>query len=149
MDIHLTKRKKNTKESGTTGHSIIATVAPKEKATYALESSSSEKAIPSKSKTSKSQAIPRQKREDKRLPLQERQQPEYSFTKENVLVLFDELIENNLLNVLEPRHPKEVGRMDGPKYFQLISHFIGDCFVLKGKLQDLVDNQLISLPLTQ
>lgn len=42
----------------------------------------------------------------------------------------------------------EIGQMDNPKYcpyHQLINHSIKDCFVLKGKIQKLIDNGSISL----
>lgn len=48
-------------------------------------------------------------------------------------------MENNLLTSPEPRRLEEVGRSNDPKYYpyhQLISYFIDDCFVLKGKLQN-------------
>lgn len=64
--------------------------------------------------------------------------------------LFDELVENNILTLLDPRCAEEVG-IDDPKYcpyHQLFHHSIKDCFILKGKSEDKVDNWIISLPLT-
>lgn len=49
MEIHLNKRKKGVKESGRTTHSLIAAVAPRERALYVSGSSSSKKPNPKKS----------------------------------------------------------------------------------------------------
>lgn len=53
------------------------------------------------------------------------------------------------MTLLEVRRPNEAGQTENPKYcsyYRLISHSIEDCFVLKGKLQDLIDSGSISLP---
>lgn len=57
------------------------------------------------------------------------------------------MIENDLLTLPEPRRTEEVGRADDPKYCpydQLVSHAIEDCFILKRKIQDLVDSRLLA-----
>lgn len=49
----------------------------------------------------------------------------------------------------EIRRLNEVGWTDNPKccsYHHLISHSIEDCFVLKDKIQDLIDSGSVSLP---
>lgn len=53
MEIHLNKHKKSAMERGRTRISTAMTVAPKERATYDLKSSSSKKAVLSKPGTTK------------------------------------------------------------------------------------------------
>lgn len=51
--------------------------------------------------------------------------------------------------MLKVKRPDEVGQTSNPKYctcHRLISHLIDDCFVLKGKIQDLIDSGIIHLP---
>lgn len=73
--------------------------------------------------------------------------------------LFEELLEQDALELPEVRRPDEVGRTDNTKYCYIglintkycpwhpsISNFIKDCFILKGNIKDLVDGGSISLP---
>lgn len=96
-------------------------MAPKERAIYTLDSHSSKEVISSRPGTSKSaapvvsqvlyQAVPREKWEDKCPSLHERQQCKYCFSVKADWVLFDELVENNLLTLPEPRCHEEVARL--------------------------------------
>lgn len=94
--------------------------------------------------------VPRENWKDKRPFLQKGEQIEYFFAREAVWELFNELVENNLLILQVPRCPEEVDRKGNPKYCppvpSLISHFVKQLFLLKGKIQNLADNKIISLP---
>lgn len=51
--------------------------------------------------------------------------------------------------LLDPRCSKEVGKTDSSIFLdnRIINHSIEDCFTLKGKIQYLIENPFMSLPL--
>jgi|UniRef100_A0A2N9G8N7 hypothetical protein len=60
--------------------------------------------------------------------------------------LFDDLLQQNWIALPEIKRPHEVGKVDDPKdcrFHRLISHPLKDCFVLKDKIQELLDNKVI------
>lgn len=60
---------------------------------------------------------------------------------------FEELLEQNILALQEVKRLDEVGQKDNKKYYpyhRLISHCIEGYFILKGKIQDLIDSGRIS-----
>lgn len=63
--------------------------------------------------------------------------------------LFEEMLEHNILTLPEIKLPYEVGRINNLNYclyHQLMSHLVENCFVRKGKIQDLINNRSISHP---
>ena len=67
--------------------------------------------------------------------------------------MIDDLLQQNWIALPEIKRPHEVGKVDDPKYclfHRLISHPLKDCFVLKEKIQELLDRvnrQDLLLPL--
>lgn len=65
-----------------------------------------------------------------------------------MLEIFKMLVSNNKIELPKPKGPEEVGRTDDPKYchyHRIINHPIKDFFLLKDKLQALVDADVLHL----
>lgn len=87
-------------------------------------------------------------RDAKKVSMKERMEKNYSFTNDLVEDLFENLLEQNLIFLLEVKRPYEVGKIDNPKYCPyhcLFSYPLKECFVLKDKIQDLLDSKVITL----
>jgi len=84
-----------------------------------------------------------QKKEPVRRPtLEERQSKTYSFDNDDVQGIFDQLMASGSLILPEPKRPNQVNKTDHPKYcpyHRLISHTIEECYVLKDKIQNMID----------
>ena len=81
--------------------------------------------------------------------MKERLEKKYSFMDDLVEDLFEDLLEQKLIALPEVKRPHEVGKTNDPKYcpyHRLISHPIKECFVLKDKIQELLDSKIIELP---
>ncbi|KAK4397539.1 hypothetical protein Sango_1590500 [Sesamum angolense] len=79
-------------------------------------------------------------RPQKKLTLKGTQVREYPFLDSNVLGIFDDLLEANLIDLPEMKRPEEAERKDDPKYYKyhrLVGHAIHDCFVFKDKVMQL------------
>ncbi|KAL0427409.1 UNVERIFIED_CONTAM: hypothetical protein Slati_2915700 [Sesamum latifolium] len=78
---------------------------------------------------------------DRRRPtLKELQEKEYPFPDSDVPHIFDELLERNLIELPESKHPDEARRVNDPKYskyHRVVSHPIERCFVVKEKIMTL------------
>lgn len=115
VQIHLNKHKKRVRENGKVVHSLTTIVAPKDRAPYIVGSSFSKKtnlAIQNSSKKSR----------------------EYSFSREKVRDLFEQLMEQEALELPEPRHTNRLGLTNDPGYYpyhQLINHSMGGLFCPK------------------
>jgi len=75
---------------------------------------------------------------------------QYSFKDEQVVTIFHLLQKENKLKLPEARRPNEVGRTNGPNYclfHRMIHHPTNKCFVLKDKIQVLVDAGVLTLNL--
>ena len=71
---------------------------------------------------------------------------QYSFKDEQVVTIFHLLHKANKLKLPGARHPNEVGRMNDPNYsHRMIHHLTDKGFVLKDKIQDLVDARVLTL----
>ncbi|CAL5430658.1 unnamed protein product [Camellia sinensis] len=88
-------------------------------------------------------------KEFKKLTMKERLEKKCSFMDDLVEDLFEDLLEQKLIALPEVKRPHEVGKTNDPKYYpyyHLISHPIKECFVLKDKIQELLDSKIIELP---
>ncbi|KAL0294432.1 UNVERIFIED_CONTAM: hypothetical protein Sangu_3218500 [Sesamum angustifolium] len=76
------------------------------------------------------------------------QAKEYLFLDSNVLGIFDDLFEANLIDLPKMKRPEEAERKDDPKYckyHRLVGHTIQDCFVFKDKVMQLAHQGKLSL----
>ncbi|KAJ8620127.1 hypothetical protein MRB53_028656 [Persea americana] len=72
----------------------------------------------------------------------------YPFPNEDIEDLLGELLEKHLLELPEPKKLDEVDKVDHPKfckYHWMTNHKTVDCFVLKEKIQALIDDGTIKL----
>jgi len=72
----------------------------------------------------------------------------YSFKDEQVVTIFHLLHKDNKLKLLEVWRPNEVGRTSDPNYYlfhRMVHHPTRRCFVLKDKIQALVDARVLTL----
>jgi len=75
-------------------------------------------------------------------------QRQYSFKEEHVVTIFHLLNKGNKLKLPEVKRPEEVGRTNDPNYclyHRMIHHPTARCYVLKDKIQALVDAGALSL----
>ena len=73
---------------------------------------------------------------------------QYSFKDDQVVTIFHLLQKGNKLKLPDARRPNEIGRMNDPKYclfHRMIHHPIDKCFVLKDRIQTLVDAGVLTL----
>jgi len=76
----------------------------------------------------------------------------YSFKDEQVVTIFHLLHKGNKLKLPEVRWPNEVGRTNKPTYclfHSVVHHPTSRCYVLKDKIQALVDAGVLTLKLEQ
>ncbi|CAB4319825.1 unnamed protein product [Prunus armeniaca] len=79
----------------------------------------------------------------KRLTLKERKKVKYSFDDEDVEEIFDQLLASKGITLPESKRPAEANKTNDPKYcryHRLISHTLKDCYILKDKIQELLNN---------
>ena len=72
----------------------------------------------------------------------------YSFKDEQVVTIFHLLHKDNKLKLPEDRRPNEVGCTNDPNYclfHRMVHHPTNRCFVLKDKIQALVDAGVLTL----
>jgi len=77
---------------------------------------------------------------------------QYSFKDEQVVAIFYLLHKGNKLKLPDVRRPNEMGRMNDPNYclfHRMVHHPTNKCFVLKDKIQALVDAGVLTLKLEQ
>ena len=73
---------------------------------------------------------------------------QYSFKDEQVVTIFHLLHKGNKLKLPDARRPNEVGRTNDPNYclfHRMIHHPTDKCFVLKDKIQALVEAGVLTL----
>jgi len=73
---------------------------------------------------------------------------QYSFKDEQVITIFHLLQKGNKLKLPEVRRPNEVGRTKDPNYYlfhKMVHHPTNKCFVLKDKIQALIDAGVLTL----
>ena len=73
---------------------------------------------------------------------------QYSFKDEQVVAIFHLLHKGNKLKLPEARRPNKVGRTNDPNYclfHRMVHHPTNKCFVLKDKIQALVDVGVLTL----
>jgi len=73
---------------------------------------------------------------------------QYFFKDEQVVTIFHLLPKGNKLKLLEARRPNEVGHTSDPNYclfHRMVHHPTNKCFVLKDKVQALVDAGVLGL----
>ncbi|KAK2985274.1 hypothetical protein RJ640_009787 [Escallonia rubra] len=81
--------------------------------------------------------------------MKERMEKKYSFSDDLVEDLFEDFMEQDLITLPEVERPHEVGKKEDPKYcpyHRLISHPLKECFILKDKIQELLDSNTIEIP---
>jgi len=74
----------------------------------------------------------------------------YSFKDEQVVTIFYLLQKGNKLKLPEVRRPNEVGHTNDPNYYlfyRMVHHPTHKCFILKDKIQALVDARVLTLKL--
>ncbi|CAL2227449.1 unnamed protein product [Prunus armeniaca] len=79
----------------------------------------------------------------KRLTLKERKEVKYSFDDDDVEEIFDQLLASKGITLPESKRPAEANKTNDPKYcryHRLISHTLKDCYILKDKIQELLNN---------
>ncbi|KAL0418962.1 UNVERIFIED_CONTAM: hypothetical protein Sradi_1309700 [Sesamum radiatum] len=84
----------------------------------------------------------------RKLTLKEMQEKQYPFLNSDVLGIFDDLVDANLIELSEMKQSKEAGQIDDPKYckyHRLIGYSIQDFFVFKDKVMQLARQGKISL----
>jgi len=73
---------------------------------------------------------------------------QYSFKDKQVVTIFHLLHKGNTLKLPEARRPNEVERTNDPNYYlfhRMVHHPTNKCFVLKDKIQALVDAGVLTL----
>lgn len=83
-----------------------------------------------------------------RTPLPRIPQKQYSFKDEYTVTIFNLLIKNNILKLSEVKHSEEVRKVDDInycRYHRIISYPTKNCYILKVKIQVLVDANVINL----
>ena len=73
---------------------------------------------------------------------------QYSFKDEQVVAIFHLLHKGNKLKLQDVRRPKKMGRANNPNYYlfhRMVHHPTNKCFVLKDKIQALVDAGVLTL----
>ncbi|GAA0138807.1 hypothetical protein LIER_00481 [Lithospermum erythrorhizon] len=86
--------------------------------------------------------------DSKRLTLKEMQAKKYPFFESDIPGMFEELLKENLIELLEPNCPEEANRSIEPnyyKYHRVLGHPIEKCFVFKEKVIDLARQGAILL----
>ena len=79
-------------------------------------------------------------RERSRPTLKELEEKVYPFPDSDIASMLDELLKNKLIELLECKRPKEIGKVNDPKYCQyhrIVGHPIEKCFILKEKIMGL------------
>ena len=72
----------------------------------------------------------------------------YSSKDEQMVIIFPLLHKGNKLKLPEVQRPTEVGRTNDPKYYlfhRMVHHPTSLCFILKDKIQVLVDAEVLTL----
>jgi hypothetical protein len=75
-------------------------------------------------------------------------QRQYSFKEEQVVTIFHLLNKGNKLKLPEVKRPEEVGRVNDPNYclyHRMVHHPTTRCYILKDKIQALVDAGVLTL----
>jgi len=73
---------------------------------------------------------------------------QYSFKDDQVVTIFHLFHKGNKLKLSDARRPNEIGRTNDPKYclfHRMVHHPIDKCFVLKDRIQALVDAGVLTL----
>jgi hypothetical protein len=86
--------------------------------------------------------------EEVNVPLQQRLNKQYSFKDEHVVALFKLLLKSEKLKIPEARRPEEADKVNDPKYciyHRMLGHPTTSCYILKDKIQALVDAGVINL----
>ena len=89
-----------------------------------------------------------QKNEVCRLTFKEREQKVYPFPNEDVPNILEQLLQLKLIELLECRQPKDMGKVDDPnycEYHRIIGHQIQKCFVFKEQIMKLAKENKIDL----
>ncbi|KAM1151823.1 hypothetical protein ACFX19_035101 [Malus domestica] len=82
--------------------------------------------------------------------LRELDQKTYHFQDFNVATMLDDLLEKKVIELPECKHPEKMNRVNDPrycKYHRIVSHPIGNCFVLKELVMNLPQQGHIELDL--
>ncbi|KAH7840099.1 hypothetical protein Vadar_012606 [Vaccinium darrowii] len=85
---------------------------------------------------------------DKRPTLKELQEKRYPFPDADVPSMLEDLLEKNVIQLPECKHPEEMGKVHDPRYchyHRIVSHSTEKCFVLKEVIADLARKKKIVL----
>ena len=80
--------------------------------------------------------------------LEEIQEKKYPFSNSNFLGMLDDLLEEGVIQLLDPKRLEEVGRIGDPKYCQyhrMVSHPLEKCVMLKEHIMRLTKDGSIIL----
>jgi len=72
----------------------------------------------------------------------------YSFKDDQLVAIFHLLHKGNMLKLPETQRPNEVGRTTDPNYclfYRMVHHPTSRCYVLKDKIQALIDTGVLTL----
>jgi len=82
--------------------------------------------------------------------LKELQEKKYQFPNSDLSGMLDDLLENGVIQLLEPKRPEEVGRTINPKYYmyhRMINHPLEKCIILKDHIMQFAKDGSIILDL--
>ena len=86
----------------------------------------------------------------KRSTLKELQEKKYPFPDSDLSGMLDDLLENGVIQLPEPKRPEEAGRVTDPKYcryHRVVSHPLEKCITLKERIMQLAREGKIILDL--
>ena len=86
----------------------------------------------------------------KRPTLKELQEKQYLFPNSYLSGMLDDLLKNEIIELLAPKRPEEVGRTIDPKYcryHQVISHPLEKCITLNERIMQLARDAKLILDL--
>ncbi|CAB4273271.1 unnamed protein product [Prunus armeniaca] len=79
----------------------------------------------------------------KKLTLKERKEVKYSFDDDVVEEIFDQFLASKAITLSESKRPTKANKTNDPRYcryHRLVSHTLKDCYILKDKIQELLNN---------
>ena len=84
--------------------------------------------------------------------LKELQERKYPFPDSDLSGMLNDLLENKIIELPEPKRPEEAGRTNDPKYYRyhrVISHHLEKCTTLKERIMQLAKDERIILDLDE
>ena len=85
------------------------------------------------------------------ITLRELKQKTYPFPDSDVVTMLDDLLENKVIELSKCKHLEEMSHVNDPrycKYHRIVSHLVGECFILKELIMKLAQQGQIKLDLS-